>query len=566
MMRLNMLGGLLPFKPREALKDAFAGVTLASMNIPQVLGYTRIAGTPVVTGLYTVLLPLVAFAVFGSSRHLVVAADSATAAIFSSSLSRMAPLASEKYMALVGMLTLLTAGLLLLARVFKLGFLADFLSRTVLVGFLTGVGIQVGIAMLGGMLGVNVISHRTLEQLWEVVRGAPALSPQTTALSIFVVASILLGRRFAPRFPVSLVVVVGTIAASAWFHLSKHGFAVIGPVPGGLPSLKWPDANWRETLDLLPVAGSCFVMIIAQSAATSRVYATIFKERVDEDADILGIAAANAAAAISGAFVVNGSPTQTAMADQAGARSQVAQLAFAAVVLVVLLFLTGPLQYLPHCVLASIVFTIAVGMVNVQGLSDIRRESPGEFLLALFTAAAVPAIGVEQGILLAIALSLVQHVRHSYQPHTMVLAPGVTGRWEPAPATPGSQTEPGLIIYRFGADLFYANADRFADEVRSLVDKAPASVRWFVLDAGTVTDLDYSAARTVRDLLGELAAKNVAVMFARVNTYLRADLDRHGISAKLGEARIFATLHEAIDATRPGEPLAGPDASKTPVA
>jgi high affinity sulfate transporter 1 len=565
-MRLNMLGGLLPFKPREALKDAFSGVTLASMNIPQVLGYTRIAGTPVVTGLYTVLLPLVAFAVFGSSRHLVVAADSATAAIFSSSLSRMAPLASEKYMALVGMLTLLTAGLLLLARVFKLGFLADFLSRTVLVGFLTGVGIQVGIAMLGGMLGVNVISHGTLGQLWEVVRGAPALSPQTTALSIFVVASILLGRRFAPRFPVSLVVVVGTIAASAWFHLSKHGFAVIGPVPGGLPSLKWPDANWRETLDLLPVAGSCFVMIIAQSAATSRVYATIFKERVDEDADILGIAAANAAAAVSGAFVVNGSPTQTAMADQAGARSQVAQLAFAAVVLVVLLFLTGPLQYLPHCVLASIVFTIAVGMVNVQGLSDIRRESPGEFLLALFTAAAVPAIGVEQGILLAIALSLVQHVRHSYQPHTMVLAPGVTGRWEPAPATPGSQTEPGLIIYRFGADLFYANADRFADEVRSLVDKAPASVRWFVLDAGTVTDLDYSAARTVRDLLGELTAKNVGVMFARVNTYLRADLDRHGISAKLGEARIFATLHEAIDATRPGGPLAGPDASKTPVA
>jgi SulP family sulfate permease len=565
-MRLNMLGGLLPFKPRGALKDAFAGVTLASMNIPQVLGYTRIAGTPVVTGLYTVLLPLVAFAVFGSSRHLVVAADSATAAIFSSSLSRMAPLASEKYMALVGMLTLLTAGLLLLARVFKLGFLADFLSRTVLVGFLTGVGIQVGIAMLGGMLGVNVISHRTLGQLWEVVRGAPALSPQTTALSIFVVASILLGRRFAPRFPVSLVVVVGTIAASAWFHLSKHGFAVIGPVPGGLPSLKWPDANWRETLDLLPVAGSCFVMIIAQSAATSRVYATIFKERVDEDADILGIAAANAAAAVSGAFVVNGSPTQTAMADQAGARSQVAQLAFAAVVLVVLLFLTGPLQYLPHCVLASIVFTIAVGMVNVQGLSDIRRESPGEFLLALFTAAAVPAIGVEQGILLAIALSLVQHVRHSYQPHTMVLAPGVTGRWEPAPATPGTQTEPGLIIYRFGADLFYANADRFADEVRSLVDKAPASVRWFVLDAGTVTDLDYSAARTVRDLLGELTAKNVGVMFARVNTYLRADLDRHGISAKLGEARIFATLHEAIDATRPGGPLAGPDASKTPVA
>ena len=175
-MRFNIFGGLLPFKPREALNDATAGLTLASMNIPQVLGYTRIAGTPVVTGLYTVLLPIIAFAIFGSSRHLVVSADSATAALFSSSLSRMAPLASEKYMALVGMVALLTAGLLLMARVFKLGFLADFLSRTVLVGFLTGVGIQVGVAMLGDMLGINVASHRTPEQLWEIARAVPSIS------------------------------------------------------------------------------------------------------------------------------------------------------------------------------------------------------------------------------------------------------------------------------------------------------------------------------------------------------------------------------------------------------
>ena len=565
-MQFKLLGGLWPIKPREALRDAFAGLTLASMNIPQVLGYTRIAGTPVVTGLYTVLLPLVAFAVFGSSRHLVVAADSATAAIFSSSLSRMAPLASEKYMTLVGMLTLLIAGLLALARILKLGFLADFLSRTALVGFLTGVGVQVGVAMLGGMLGVNVLSHRTLDQFWEIVRGAPSLDARVMGLSIFVVASILLGHRFAPRFPVSLVVVVGMITASARLHLAEHGFAVIGVVPGGLPSLKWPDVSWRETLDLLPVAGSCFVMIIAQSAATSRVYATKHKERVDENADILGVAAANAAAAVSGAFVVNGSPTQTAMADGAGARSQVAQLAFAVVVLVVLMFLTGPLQYLPHCVLASIVFTIAVGMVDVQGLNAIRRESRGEFLMALVTAAAVPAIGVEQGILLAIALSLVRHVRHSYRPHTTVLAPGATGRWAPAPATPGSQTEAGLIIYRFGADLFYANADRFGDEVRALVDNAPAPVRWFVVDAGAITDIDYSAARTVRDLLGELASKNIGVVFARVSSYLRADLDRHGMSARIGEARIFATLHEAIATVPAGGSVADPDGTRTHVA
>ncbi len=551
-MRIPVFGGLRPIKPRDALRDAFAGVTLASMNIPQVLGYTRIAGTPVVTGLYTVLLPLVAFAVFGSSRHLVVAADSATAAIFSSSLSRMATPMSDHYMALVGMVALLTSGLLVLARIFKLGFLADFLSRTALVGFLTGVGVQVGTAMLGDMLGESVASRRTLVQLWQVLQGLPSLDPRLLGLSIFVVACILLGRRFAPNVPVSLIVVVGAIAASAWLHLHARGFPVVGPVPGGLPSLRLPGVTWSETLAVLPVAMSCFVMIIAQSAATSRVYAIRHQERVDENADILGLAAANAAAAVSGAFVVNGSPTQTAMADGAGARSQVAQLVFAGIVVAVLLFLTGPLQYLPRFVLASIVFTIAVGMVDVAGLRSILRESRGEFMLAILTAGAVVAIGVEQGILFAIGFSLVRQVRHSYRAHAMVLVPDASGRWEPEPAQPGLQTEPGLIAYRYGADLFYANADHFADEVRELVEKAPSPVKWLLLDAEAIGSIDLSAAQTVRSLLEELDHKGVRVVLGRVNRYLLSDLRRHRIAAVIGEGRIFPTLHEAIEAIRAG--------------
>jgi SulP family sulfate permease len=547
-MRFRILEGLLPLKPRDALKDAAAWLTLASMNVPQVLGYTRIAGTPVVTGLYTVLLPLVGFALFGSSRHLVVAADSATAAIFSSALSHMAPAASEKYMALVGMLTLLTALLLLLARVFKLGFLADFLSRTALVGFLIGVGVQVGVAMLPDMLGIAVESHRTLAQLWDVMRGLPRLNLFAFVLSAVVVAAILLGRRLAPHFPMSLVVVVGMIAASAAFDFTSHGVATIGPVPGGLPTFRWPDVTWAETLALLPVAASCFVMIIAQSAATSRVYALRHKERVDENADILGLAAANAGAALTGAFVVNGSPTQTAMADNAGARSQFAQLVFAGLVVVVLVALTGPLQYLPHCVLASVVFTVAVAMVDVKGLKAIARESTGEFRLALFAAAAVPCIGVEQGILLAIILSLLRHVQHSYRPHISMLAPNPLGRWEPTEASPGMETAPGLIVYRFGADLFYANVDRFADEARELVAKTPSPARHFVIDAGAITDIDYSAAGALRDLLAELKEKRIDVIIGRVSAGLRADLERHTIVEALGTEKIFPTLHEALEA------------------
>jgi SulP family sulfate permease len=549
-MQLSLFEGLRPIDRSRAVRDCLAGVNLAFINIPQVLGYARIAGMPVVTGLYTLLLPLVAFAVFGSSRHLVVAADSATAAILASSVSTMAVPGSGHFIALVSMVALLTAGLLLLARIFKLGFLADFLSRTVLAGFLTGVGVQVGIAMLSDMSGVAVTSRYTLVKLWQVLGGLSQPNVPTLTLSLIVAGSILLGNRFAKRLPLALLAVVATIAASSEYHFAERGIAVIGLVPGGLPSFGLPHVTWSELLALLPVAASCFVMIIAQSAATSRGFGIRYHESVDGDADNLGLAAANAAAALSGTFVVNGSPTQTAMADRVGARSQVAQLTLAGVVLLVLIMLTGPLQYLPRCVLASIVFTIAIGMIDLRRLHDIRKESPGEFYLAVFTAATVVALGVEQGILLAIALSLFRHVRHSYRPHTTLLAPDAAGQWAPIPATPGKMTEPGLIVYRFGADLFYANQNRFMDEVRALVKQAPTPVLWFVVDAGPITDIDYSAAKSLCDLIEELTRQNIGVIFGRVSIYLKSDMDRHGITAVVGASRVFSTLHEALALAR----------------
>ena len=281
--------GFWPVSRAGAVRDALAGFTLAAMNVPQALGYTKIAGMPVITGLYTLLLPLLAFATFGSSRYLVVAADSATAAILAGTLSRLAPMASAHYVALAGFVALLTAGCLLLARLFKLGFLADFLSQTVLVGFLTGVGFQVGIAVLGEMLGVPVESRRTVEQLAQVIRGLPQVHLPTICVSAAVVAVILLCRALAPRLPGPLFAVVGAVAASAAFDFSAHGIAVIGPVAGGLPALGVSLVSWGEVLALLPVAGSCFLMIIAQSAATARAYASRHHESLDENADIAGL-------------------------------------------------------------------------------------------------------------------------------------------------------------------------------------------------------------------------------------------------------------------------------------
>ncbi len=527
---------------------------MAAMDTPQVLGYSKIAGMPVVTGLYSLLLPLLAFAAFGSSRYLVVAADSATAAIFADGISGAAAPASAKYIALACIVAVLTALILLLARLLRLGFIADFLSRTVLVGFLTGVGFQVGISVLSEMLGVPVDSRRPVVQLWEVGRGLPRAHLPTVILSVSVLAFVLLLRHFAPRVPGALVAVVGAIAASASWNFASHGIATIGPVAGGLPHLglmallSLREMNRKEIELLVTVSASCAVMILTQSAATARIYAAKHYEKVDENIDLYGLSAANVAAALSGGFVVNGSPTQTAMMEDAGGRSQMAQVATAVVVGVVLLFLTGPLQYLPTCVLGVLVFLVALRLINLVELRNIRSESPQEFALAVMTAAVVVLVGVEEGIVLAMLVSLARIVRHEYHPHSGVLQLKPDGSWNLVPAAPHVVTEPGLVLYRFGAELFYANAGRFVEEISLILQPMPSAVKWVVIDAEAMTHLDYTAARIVQTLKKNLETAGVELAFARVPWDLKSDLNRHHVSETIGPDRFFNKLHEAIAA------------------
>ena len=529
------------------LRDAAAGVALAAMNIPQALGYTRIAGMPVVTGLYTLLLPLMAFAAAGSSRYLVVAADSATAAILAGGLAGMAPIASPQYVALAANVALLTAGFLLLGRLFKLGFIADFLSQTVLVGFLTGVGFQVGSAVLGDALGIEVHSRRTVVQLYEVARHLSSIQRPTLLVSASVLVSVLVLRRVAPRVPGPLVAVAGAIAASDLCKFSAHGIATIGPVTGGIPHLGLHFASWQDLVQLTPVAASCAVMIVTQSAATARVYAVRHEQRLDENQDLVGLATANAAAAFTGAFPVNGSPTQTAMVESAGGQSQIAHIAAACIVACVLLFLYGPLQYLPRCVLGALVLLVAIHLIDIRGLANMRRESPGEFAVAATTAAVVVIAGVEDGIVLAMIMSLLRIVHHSYHPHTGIIIPDANKVWRIVPLAPGVVTQPGLVLYHFGAALFYANSGRFADEIRTLAVPHPA-VRWIVVDAEAITNLDYSASRVVASLKNDLACRGIELGFARLPGATKADFDRHHLTEMIDGSMLFNRLHDALDA------------------
>src|SRR5690348_1111713 len=302
-MRLPVLEGVLPVERSRVPADALAGLTLAAIGIPEVLGYAKIAGMPLVTGLYTMLLPMAAFAVLGSSRHLVVAADSATAAILAAALTGLAAVGSPEYVRLAGLAALLTAGMLLAARLARLAFLANFLSRTVLVGFLTGVGIQVAAGQLPDMLGVSAAGHQTLPKLVNTVRALPHVHWGDVAVSVAVLAVVVvarwINRRINRRIPGLLIAVIIAITVSWAAGLAGHGVAVIGPVPRGLPSLGLPALGWHDVRALLGTALSMFVVIMAQSAATSRAYAARYGEPFSEATDLVGLSAANAAAAFS---------------------------------------------------------------------------------------------------------------------------------------------------------------------------------------------------------------------------------------------------------------------------
>ena len=494
---LPVLQGVLPVERSRVPTDVLAGVTLAALGVPEVLGYAKIAGMPVVTGLYTLLLPMAVFAVLGSSRHLVVAADSATAAILAAALAGLAVAASPQYVRLAGLAALLAAGMLLLARAARLGFLANFLSRTVLVGFLTGVGIQVAAGQLPGMLGVPAAGRQTLPRLWDTLRALPDARAADVAISAGVIVIVLAARMITRRIPGPLIAVVLAIGVSRAAELARHGVAVVGPVPRGLPGLALPALGWHDAAALLGAAASIFVVILAQSSASARAYAVKYEEPFSENTDLVGLGVANVAAAFSGTFVVNGSPTKTEVVDSAGGRSHLAQLTTAVVVLVVLVLLTGPLAYLPEAALAAVVLLIAAGLIDVTGMRRILATRRRESVVALLTAVAVVVLGVEYGLALAVVASIVNHLRHSYSPFNSVLVKSPAGHWRPMPVAPGARTEEGLVIYRFGTSLYFANTPKLVDDVMALISHG-GPVRWLVLDCTAIEDIGSPPSRRPR--------------------------------------------------------------------
>lgn len=556
--RFPLVQGILPIDGSQVPADIIAGITLAALAIPEVMGYAKIAGTPVITGLYTILIPMTLYALFGSSRHLVVGADSATAAILASSIATMAAPGSAEWLALAGLLALTAAGFLFLARLVRLGFLADFLSRTVLIGFLSGVGIQVAVGEISGMLGLPGGGHGTVHTLITTLQQIEHTNFTTLTVSAAVLVVMVGLRKTSRKIPGALIAVIGAIVASWALNLESYGVHVLGAIPSGLPRIGLPSVtlDWAVMQKLLPTAFVLFVVILAQSAATARAYAARYNENFSENIDLVGLGLANVGAGLSGSFVVNGSPTKTQMVESAGGHSQLAQLTTSLIVLMVLLFLTGPLAYMPGAVLSAVVFLIGLELVDMKGMKRIYAERPWEFWVALITAAVVVLAGVEQSILLAIVLSLVVHTRHGYRVNNLLIVPDKTLGWRQQKVSAPEQAMPGLMIYRFTHNMYYANSQRLNAEVVELAREATPPLAWFCIDAAAVNDVDFTAAEVLRALHGILAGQGIRLVLCDVVDEVRAEFDRSKLTDLFGRDAFFQTPAAVMSAYGKGIPAA----------
>ncbi|MGS0687464.1 SulP family inorganic anion transporter [Nakamurella sp. GG22] len=530
------------------------------------MGYTSIAQVPVVTGLYTVIFPALAFALLGSSRLLVVGADSATAAILAAGLAGLGIAGltpySPEWLAFTSLTALVCGVLLLLARLLRLGFIGDFLSSSVLIGFLTGVGIQVFSGQLPDMLGISKGTGTWFQQQWWTITHIPDANLPTVAFAVGALVIILGFKKFVPKVPGAIVAVIGSIVVASVLDVGNDGVALVGTVQGGFPPIGLPSGvSLSDIPPVIAVAFSCFVLIIAQSAATSRSFAMRHGQKVDVNRDIVGLSGANFAAGLNGTFVVNGSPTKTQILDEQKGRTQLANMTMAVVVLIVVLFLTGLLTDMPKAVLGAIVFLIGIDLVDIAGLRRVWRARRSEFVIAALTGVVVFAVGVEQGIILAIVASILEMIRRQYRPERFVVGVDKAGTATFTAATPGIQSAPGLIVFRYDADLFYANANRFSDEVQGLITGAPDPVRWLVLDCTSIPDVDYSAGLAIDGLIDFVHQRGAVFALAGLDPDLHATLKQEGVLGMLNADHVFASVDDAIAAFRaaPAEHTADPN-------
>jgi len=541
--RLPVLTSLDGYRRSWLPRDLTAGVLIVAIAIPLSMGMAEVAGMPPIAGLYSCVLPLVAYAIFGSSRQLVIALDASTAAMLAAAIAGVGGGDPLRYAALAGAAALLVGVILIVAGTARFGIVANFLSEPVLLGYQAGLAMVVIASQLPRLLGITVDASDTVPRFRETFANLADANGWSMAIGIAVLVTMIAIRRWRPAVPGALIGVVGATLVVGVFDLQAQGVAVLGTLPSGLPPLALPDVSLDDLVQLLPAAAAIALVAAADTLVSSRAFAARNGYEVDANRDLIGLGAANLSAACSGGITTSASAARTAVAESVDSRSQVAGLTAAALMVLVLLFLTGPLRNVPIPALAAVVIGAVIRLIEVGSLRTLWRVRRAEFAIAAAAFLGVAVVGVLEGVVVAMALSLLDFVGRTSRPHDAVLGrvQGRTGYHDVRRAG-GGRLAPGILVYRFDAPLFYANADRFRTRLRALARRT-RGLRLIVIDAATIGDIDVTAGRMLGELQQEFGDKDVRVVVAGAVGRVRDLL----VGDELGEDFVAGDMYDTIE-------------------
>lgn len=535
---------------RNFATEVLAGITLLAIALPLNIGYAQIAGLPPSAGLYALVLPSVLFALLASSRHLVAAPDAAAAALVGSALSGVAVAGTEQYAAMAAAQAIVGGVLFVLCSVFRLGFLADFLSKPILIGFVGGLACDILLSQIAKMMGIKVnTGAEFFERLVEMVTKVSTVNWWSLGLSLAVIAVLIPARRRLPTVPWPLIVLVAATVASITMHLPRHGVAVLGSVPSGPPVLAFPHLDWHQWVAVILPALAITTVTVGEGLLLARSFADKYGYTTSPNRDLLAFGAANIASGLSSGFTVGSSTSRAAAMDQSGSRTQLPLLVMAAGALLLLLFGADLLADIPAPAIGAIVGVSVVKLIAVHEMRHLWRLSRFEFAIAATCFMGVLLIGPLAGIVLAFVLSLINLLRKAARPAVDVLQ-GSDNPHLSLTTSDGAigETVPGVIAMRFAAPIFFGNAQTLSTAIRRAVQEAPHPVSAFILDMEGVTDVDVTGAEAVAKELQWLQGKGITFAYSRVRPSLRANLERMHL---LRGHNVFETNRAAVAALRP---------------
>ncbi len=530
-------------------RDLFAGLSVAAVALPVSIAYAELAGLSPAVGLYASIGPLLAYALFGTSPQLMVNPDAASCAILAAAVAPLAGGDPSLYLSLATALTLFTGVLCLLASAFRLGAMADFLSKPILVGFLNGIALSIFLGQIGKVLGFQIDASRILPKLLEIVSSLPTTHLPTVLVTVFSVAVLLLVKKFVARIPAALAVLVLSAVVVKLFDLQSLGVAVLAPVPAGLPLPSLPMVPLETIPKLLASAAGLALVLFTSGTITSRSFASRGGYDVDVDRELVAYGAANIAASVGGGFVVTGAASRTAMAVTAGGKTQVTGLVAAAMIAVVLLFFTGPLQFVPLAALGVVLISAALSLLDFSSLRQFWRMDRREFGLCLVTTAGVMAVGSINGILVAVALAIVRFVKHTARPSVELLGKekGLPGLHSIDRHT-SAKAIPGLVLFRFNAPLVFFNADHFKQCALKAANASGEDLRWFVIDTIPISEIDINGVVVLKDLKQRLASQNVQLVLAGRQSEFVTRMRHMGEPVENVSELTYPTLRQAVNA------------------